>query len=143
MMAELEEDQEQAATAGITGGLKQEIGTRGYVFNFILQEKAIADRLRHFPTWVSSRNLANETSDAAVQALVEAVTGRYDTCIRYYRVKRKLMGVGDLHEWDRYAPVAGASPEMNWDEAQELGLGSFHRVSPQVAGLVKPCLPDG
>ncbi len=136
-------DARRRASAAITGALKQDIRTRAYVFNVILQEKAIDDRLRHFPTWVSSRNLANETSDAAVQALVEAVTGRYDTCIRYYRVKRKLMGVGDLHEWDRYAPVAGASREMTWDEAKELVLGSYERFSPKVAGLVKPFFTDG
>src|SRR5260370_2912449 len=48
------------------------------MFNVILGEKAIDGRLRHFPTWISSRNLANEPWDEAVQALIEAVTGRYD-----------------------------------------------------------------
>src|SRR4029077_6400207 len=93
------------ASAAITAALDEDVRTRGYIYNVILGEKAIDDRLRHFPTWISSRNLANETSDEAVQALIEAVTGRYDVCVRYYRVKKKLLGVGDLHEWDRYAPI--------------------------------------
>src|SRR5260370_480163 len=79
------------ASAAITAALDEDGRTRGYIFNVILGEKAIDDRLRHFPTWISSRNLANETSDEAVQALIEAVTGRYDVCVRYYRVKKKLL----------------------------------------------------
>ena len=131
------------ASEAITNALKQDIRTRAYVFNVILQEKAIDDRMRHFPSWISARNLANETSDEAVQALVEAVTGRYDTCARYYRVKRKLLGVEELHEWDRYAPVAGASRDMSWDEAKELVLGSYHRFSPRVGKLMDEFFEKG
>src|SRR6266851_3371224 len=50
--------------------------------------------------------------DEAVQALIEAVTGRYDVCVRYYRVKKKLLGVGDLHEWDRYAPIGEVARDL-------------------------------
>ncbi len=113
------------ANSAITEALRGDIRTRGYVFNVILQEKAIDDRVRHFPSWISSRNLANETSDEAVQALVDAVTSRYDVCIRYYRVKRKLLKVGDLHEWDRYAPVSETTRTLTWDDAKELVLGSY------------------
>jgi oligoendopeptidase F len=131
------------ASAAVTGALKGDIRTRAYVFNVILQEKAIDDRLRHFPTWISSRNLANETSDAAVEALVHAVTGRYETCIRYYRVKRKLLGVEQLHEWDRYAPVAGASRDMSWAEAKGLVLSSYERFSPRVGRLIAEFFEKG
>jgi oligoendopeptidase F len=136
-------DARRRASAAITGALKQDLRTRAYVFNVILQEKAIDDRMRHFPTWISSRNLANETSDEAVQALVEAVTGRYDTCVRYYRVKRRLLGVDALHEWDRYAPVAGASRDMTWADAKELVLGSYQRFSPKAGNLIAEFFEKG
>ena len=126
----------QAASKGVTEALKQDVRTRAYIFNVILQEKAIDDRLRHYPTWISSRNLANETSDEAVQALVEAVTGRYPMVARYYRVKRRLLGVDELHEWDRYAPVLGETRELTWNEAKELVLGSYQRFSKRAGDLV-------
>ena len=131
------------ASEAITKALVRDIRTRAYVFNVILQEKAIDDRMRHFPTWISSRNLANETSDEAVQALVEAVTGRYDTCVRYYRVKRKLLGLESLHEWDRYAPLAGASRDMAWEDAKELVLGSYQRFSSRVGALIAEFFDSG
>jgi len=127
MLREPDRELRRNASHAITGALNHDIRTRGYIFNVILQEKAIDDRLRHFPSWISSRNLANETSDEAVRALVEAVTGRYDVCVRYYRVKKRLLGVGDLHEWDRYAPISDTSRNLTWDDAKELALGSYAR----------------
>jgi len=132
----------RGASAAITEALRADIKTRAYIFNVILQEKAIDDRLRHFPTWLSARNLANETSDEAVQALVEAVTGRYDVCVRYYRVKKKLLGVGELHEWDRYAPVGEAARDLRWEDAKELVLGSYERFSPRAGGMVAQFFDD-
>jgi oligoendopeptidase F len=131
------------ASGAITTALAADVKTRGYIFNVILGEKAIDDRLRHFPTWISSRNLANETSDEAVQALVEAVTGRYDVCIRYYRVKKQLLGVGDLYEWDRYAPIGGASRNLTWDESKDLVLGSYTRFSKRAGALVEDFFKHG
>jgi oligoendopeptidase F len=137
LLREPDRDVRRGASAAITTALGHDIRTRGYIFNVILQEKAIDDRLRRFPSWISSRNLANETSDEAVQALVEAVTGRYDVCVRYYRVKKKLLGVGDLHEWDRYAPIGQVSRDLSWEDAKELVLGSYMRFSKRAGALVE------
>ncbi len=131
------------ASAAITTALGHDVKTRAYIYNVILGEKAIDDRLRHFPTWISSRNLANETSDEAVQALVEAVTGRYDVCVRYYRVKKQLLGVGELHEWDRYAPIGEAGSDLTWEEAKELVLGSYRRFSKRAGDLVDDFFKHG
>ena len=143
LLREPDREVRRSATHAVTEALTHDIRTRGYIFNVILQEKAIDDRLRHFPSWVSSRNLANETSDEAVQALVEAVTGRYDVCVRYYRVKKRLLGVGDLHEWDRYAPILDTTRDLSWDDAKELVLGSYMRFSPRAGALVEEFFKHG
>jgi oligoendopeptidase F len=131
------------ASGAITTALGQDVRTRAYIYNVILGEKAIDDRLRHFPTWISSRNLSNETSDEAVQALVEAVTGRYDVCVRYYRVKKRLLDVGDLHEWDRYAPVGEVARSLTWDDSKALVLDSYKRFSQRAGELVEDFFKHG
>jgi oligoendopeptidase F len=143
LLREPDRELRRKASAAVTAALSSDIRTRAYIFNVILQEKAIDDRLRKFPSWVSSRNLANETSDQAVQALVEAVTGRYDICVRYYRVKAKLLGVGELHEWDRYAPLEEVSRDISWDDAKELVLGSYNRFSKKAGALVEDFFKHG
>ncbi|MDQ5834274.1 MAG: oligoendopeptidase, partial [Actinomycetota bacterium] len=60
---------EQAAGA-VTEALRPGLRTRAYVFNTLLLDKSVDDRLRKYPTWVSSRNLSNEASDESVQALI-------------------------------------------------------------------------
>src|SRR5438445_1055840 len=131
------------ASAAITTALGHDVRTRAYIYNVILGEKAIDDRLRQFPTWISSRNLANETSDEAVQALVEAVTGRYDVCNRYYRVKKRLLGGDELHEWDRYAPVGEVARSLTWDDSKALVLDSYKRFSPRAGELVEDFFTHG
>lgn len=127
----------ERASKGVTEALREDIRTRAYILNVVLQDKAIDDRLRSYPSWLSARNLANETSDSAVQALVEAVTGRYSMVSRYYHVKKRLLGLDELHEWDRYAPVLGASRELSWTDAKELVLGSYQRFSKRAGDLVE------
>lgn len=124
-------------TDAVTAALRADLRTRTYVFNVVLQSKAIYDRLRKYPTWISARNLANEIDDAAVEALVTAVTGRYDIVARYYRVKRRLLGLDQLYEWDRYAPVAQTQRRIGWSEARELVLGSYYRFSERAGRLVE------
>ena len=91
----------EAVTAALEPGLR----TRAYVFNTLLQDKSIKDRLRAYPHWLASRNLANEASDESVQALIEAVKGRYELARRWYRTKARLLGVERLADYDRMAAV--------------------------------------
>src|SRR5690606_34829140 len=75
------------AAASLTAGLKDLSHTTTYILTTLLAEKASDDRLRRYPTWISARNLDNEVDDESVQALVDAVTARYDIVARYYRLK--------------------------------------------------------
>jgi oligoendopeptidase F len=136
MVREADRSVRERASHAITTALGRDVRTRAYIFNVVLNDKAIGDRLRKYPTWISSRNLANETSDAAVQALVEAVTGRYELVARYYRAKRRLLGLDHLYEWDRYAPIDEATRHIAWTEARDMVLSSYHRFSPRAGRIV-------
>ena len=137
MLREADRSLREHASHTIGRALRADVRTRAYIFNVILQDKATSDRLRKYPTWISSRNLGNETSDEAVQALVEAVTGRYDLVGRYYRVKRRLLGLDQLHEWDRYAPLEEATRRIGWQDARDMVLSSYHRFSTRAGRIVE------
>jgi oligoendopeptidase F len=126
----------ERASHAVTAALGEGLRTRAYIFNVLVQDKAIDDRLRQYPSWISSRNLANETSDEAVQALVEAVTSRYDLVARYYHVKRRLLGLDQLHEWDRYAPIEEVTRRLPWEEAREIVASAYHRFSPRAGQII-------
>ena len=122
-----------AAAAAVTEGLAPGLRTRAFVFNTLLADKSTDDRLRAYPSWIGSRNLANEASDESVQALVDAVVARYDIPQRWYALKARLLGVDRLADYDRMASVATAEEEFGWTEAKALVLDAYASFSPQLA----------
>ncbi len=121
----------------VTGTLREKLPILTYVFNTLAADKASDDRLRHYPTWVSSRNLSNEVSDDVVEALINAVTSRYDIVARYYNLKRAMLGVDRLYDYDRYAPLPAAEGQYHWDQARDMVLkayGQFHPQMSEIAG---------
>ncbi|MGZ6996154.1 MAG: M3 family oligoendopeptidase [Acidimicrobiia bacterium] len=127
----------QAAAAAVTEGLAPGLRTRAFVFNTLLADKATDDRLRSFPSWVASRNLANEASDESVQALVDAVQGRNDIPQRWYSLKAQLLGLEHLADYDRMASVATVDAEFGWDEARSLVLDAYGSFSPDLADVAQ------
>ena len=122
----------EAVTAALEPGLR----TRAYIFNTLLHDKAVDDRLRGYPNWLASRNLSNEVSDESVRALIEAVRGRYELARRWYRLKADLLGIDRLADYDRMAAVTDDDETVPWAEARELVLDSYASFSPQLADLV-------
>jgi oligoendopeptidase F len=135
-------DVRRTAAEAITEALGPGLRTRAYVFNTILLDKSIDDRLRGYPTWISSRNLANETTDEAVEALIEATTSRYDVARRYYRLKARLLGLDRLDHYDRFAPVSIDSAKTAWDGAREIVVGAYADFSDEAGAIVARFFDD-
>jgi oligoendopeptidase F len=133
---------EQAARA-ITEALRPGLRSRAYVFNTLLADKATKDRLRDYPNWLASRNLANEASDESVAALVEAVVGRYEIARRWYRLKAGLLGLDRLAYWDRMAPLAETDEHVPYDEAREIVLDCYTRFAPELGETASGFFADG
>src|SRR3954449_5515430 len=121
----------------VTDALKPTLRQRAFVFNTLMADKTTDDRLRRYPTWISSRNLANEASDESVQALVDAVRGAYDIPQRWDRLKARLLGIERLKDYDRMASVAGADETFEWEEARQIVLDSFGDFSPLLADTAR------
>ena len=120
----------------LSQGLRTILIPLTHIFNTILFDKSIDDRLRQYPHWLSSRNLSNEADEAMVGALVDAVSSRYDLIERYYRLKRKILGYDELFDYDRYAPVQTIEEEKtSWDEAKRMVLLSYEDFSPEMGKI--------
>lgn len=137
MLYKADRELRQRAADSLTAGLKTTLPSMTYLFNIILAEKAAMDRLRKFPTWVSSRNLSNETTDEAVEALVSAVTSRYDIVARYYNIKKRLLGYDELYEYDRYAPIGAGESKYNWGDAKNIVLNAFGVFHEEIGAIAE------
>jgi oligoendopeptidase F len=132
-LAHPDRDLRRQAAAAVTAGLAPGLRTRAYVFNTLLLDKAVDDRLRGYPGWLSGRNLANEASDESVQALVDAVVARYDLPQQWYRLKAQLLGLDRLADYDRMASLATSEQSIGWAEARQVVLDAYRSFSPTMA----------
>jgi oligoendopeptidase F len=130
-------EERRVAAAAVTEALQPGLRVRGYVLNTLLAEKMVDDRLRSYPHWLASRNLANEASDESVNALIEAVRGRYELPRRWYRLKAQLLGIDRLADYDRMAAVTDEDETIAWASAKEMVLDSFAGFAPELADTAR------
>jgi len=124
------------AASDLTEGLQSQLHVLTYVFNTLLAEKMIKDRLRKYPGWISTMNLGNELEDRTVEVLVETVISRYDIPQRYYRIKKEILGLDELVDYDRYAPVPHLpDTKISWSDSRIMVLEAFAKFSPRMAEI--------
>jgi oligoendopeptidase F len=138
-----ERERRREAAEAVTASLRPGLRTRAFVFNTLLQDKATKDRLRSYEHWLASRNLANEASDESVQALIEAVQGRYDLARRWYSLKARLLGLDALAYYDRMAPVSDSDDRIPYAEAEEIVLDCYRTFSPELGATAEEFFTGG
>lgn len=133
-----EREVRKKAAADLTDGLRRNLHILTHIFNTLAAEKSISDRLRRYGSWISAMNLENELDVNTVDALISAVTSRYDIVQRYYRLKAKLLGLDELYDYDRYAPVTGLDTALvSWQQCKSIVLESFAEFSPRMADIAE------
>jgi oligoendopeptidase F len=137
-----EREARKTAAAAVSEALDPGLRTRSFIYNTLVHDKAVEDRLRHYPDWLAARNLANEVSDESVLALIEAVRRRYDIPQRWYRLKAKLIGVDRIADFDRAAPVLEEDVTFSFSQAREFVLDTYEAFSPQAGILARRFFDD-
>ncbi len=122
----------RAAAAAFTEGLEKNRRTLTFIFNTLMQDKNVKDRLRGFATPQASRHLDNELSEETVSLVVDTVVRNYPLVARYYNVKREILGLDTLTHYDRYAPLFEAEDTITYPEARDIVLNAFGDFSPEM-----------
>jgi oligoendopeptidase F len=130
-------DTRKAAAAGLSAGLRANARVLGFIFNTLVQDKAADDRRRAYPHAMAARHLANEARRESVDALLDACVARYDLVARYYRLKARLLGLSELADYDRYAPLGGAEGQRSFDEARRVVTSAYRDFSPRMAEIAQ------
>ncbi|MBC7808053.1 MAG: M3 family oligoendopeptidase [Akkermansiaceae bacterium] len=118
----------------ITSGLEPHLRNLTYIHNTLIAEKATEDRLRGYVYQEEARHLSNELSPDVVETVVRTSEAGYPLVARYYRAKRRLLGLPELYHYDRFAPL---TPEpqtpISYDNARDWCLSAFERFHPDYA----------
>lgn len=126
-------------------GLSDNIKSFVLITNTLAGLKAAEDAQRGFDNPEDSRHLENRIAGETVEALSKAVKESYaDLSHKYYAWKAQKTGVARLHPADRNAPLQGApTREIPWDEAKEIVLEAFARLSPEMEKIGRRFFDEG
>jgi oligoendopeptidase F len=125
----------QRAAESLTDGLRAQSPLLTFIFNLIAQDHALTDRLRHYPQPMAARHLANEIDAGTVDALMTACEANTDIVVDYYHLKRRLLGLDVLYDYDRYAPLDAETPIVSWPAARDLVLDAYGDFAPQMRDI--------
>jgi oligoendopeptidase F len=137
LLQEPNRDVRKAAAESVSAGLAEGIKAQTFIFNTVMADHMVNDQLYGYASWVASRNLANEASDASVQALIDSVVDRYELVRRYYSLKKKLLGYDEFHDYDRYASVGSDETFWSWEDARDIVVKAYTKFDPRAGEIAQ------
>lgn len=125
------------ASESLAQGLDDNRRLLTYIYNMVLADHRLELKTRSYRHPSDPRNLANETDFAALKGLVHSVKGGYRTAARYYELKRALLGLDILYDYDRYAPVAEEEEKVDFGTCRKIVLESYYAFSPEAGKIAE------
>lgn len=137
-------DDRKRAHKNFTKKIKKSSHFLTYVLNMIRKDLAINTKLRHYEKPESFRHLDNCATQKSVDSLIEVVSKHYGLVEEYYLAKRELLGIRELKDYDRYAPLEVENHEkIPYKEALKMVLQSFSSFSPVFFQIAQRALDEG
>lgn len=130
-------DFRRRSAEALTRGLQANARLFTYILNTLVLDHRTDCDLRKHTSVMMPRHLANEIEPAVVDALMTAAERHFSTAQRYYRLKAKLLGLTQLEDYDRYAPLFSDLPSVDWPTARRVVEESYEAFSPDAGKVVK------
>ena len=92
---------------------------------------------RNYKTPISVRNLYNDIPDEVVDLLLSTCQKNKNVFADFFRLKRKLLGLDELHRYDLYAPLASDESKVSFDEAYKTVITSYNEFDPEFAEMAE------
>lgn len=127
----------QAASTSLARGLKTETHVLTYIFNMILADHRTAMKIRSYERPMDPMNLTNEIDAATVANLLESVKRRYPLAQRYFRLKKKVLGLKDFFDYDRYASLESDERPIPFGDCKRIVLEGFSVFGPDTLKIIE------
>lgn len=125
-------EKRKSVASAISKAFAETLKTNTFIYNTLINDHYIEDKLRKYPTWISARNQENDASDESVEVLVKSCTSRYDIAQRWYKLKAELLGLEKLEHYDRYAPLSADETVIKYGEACDIVHDAYASFSPKM-----------
>ena len=89
-------------------------------------------RARNFSSALEASLFRDDIPTAVYDGLISAVRDNFAPLFRYYELRRRVLGLAELHHYDTYVPlVPEIESHISFDEATETILSAFEPLGPE------------
>lgn len=117
---------------------KQYANTLAALYNGQVKQLSFEAAARKYPSTLEAAVDANHVPSSVYRNLVETVNQNIDKMHRYVKLRKKCLGVDELHMYDIYTPmIADAAKKISFEEAKETVLRALAPLGEDYVAKVK------
>jgi oligoendopeptidase F len=140
--SEVREDREKVM-ASFLGALGNYRGTFGSMMNTSVESAMFYSRARNYNSDLEAALDTSNIPTSVYSKLLEGVNRNLPTFHRYLKLRKRMMGLTDLHYYDLYAPlVKSVAKEYSVEQSEENILAALAPLGPEYAAGAKRAFSD-
>ncbi len=125
------------------GALGDYRGTIGTALNAEVQKDLFYMKVRKYPTNLDAALDTDTIPTSVYTKLIEGVNANLPTFHRYLKLRKRILGINDLHYYDLYAPlVANAKLEYSLEESKKNILGALAPLGTGYTSVIERAFND-
>lgn len=106
-------------------------------------EKAIA-KVRNFDSALQMSLFSDDVTPEIYENIIHSISGHLDVLFRYYRLKKKVLGLKEMHIYDIYLPMlADFQKKYTYEEAVEEVLNAVSIFGEEYVTILRQGYADG
>lgn len=138
MLSSKDRSVRKAAFFGLYSTYKKFQNTLAALYSGQVRQLMFQSRARHYGSNLEAAVDANNVSPKVYENLLETIHENMDKMHRYVRIRKKCLGVEELHMYDVYTPmIADADRKVPFEEAKETVLKALAPLGERYVSLVK------
>ena len=120
------------------GTFKKYINTLNALYSGSVKQDTFFSRVKNFGSSCEEALFGTNVPISVYDALIKAVHDGLPTMKKYIDVRKKLLGVDEVHMYDLYTPIVkDVDMKMTYEEAKELVLGACAPLGDEYLSLLR------
>lgn len=108
------------------------------IYNGQVKQQIFMARARHYGSALEAAVDENHVSPKVYENLLEVVHENLEKMHRYVRLRKKCLGLSELHMYDIYTPmIPGADRKISYEEAKKTVLKALEPLGERYIGLLE------
>ncbi|MBR1898660.1 MAG: oligoendopeptidase F [Oscillospiraceae bacterium] len=134
----------KAAFTTLYAGYRQFSNTFASLYAGQVEAEKVSAKVRHYGSALEKALFPDHMTPEIYQNMVNAVSGHLDVLFRYYRLKKKVLGLDEMHLYDTYVPMnAGAvDRKYTYPEAVEEVLNAVSVFGQEYVDILRQGYAD-